>query len=42
MIRQAQKKFPPAKIGDNGKVGIPDVDHGRCNSRKLGMVVDFD
>ena len=43
MTRQAQEKFPRAKIGDTVKILIPNVDRGRCDSRNLlDLVVEVD
>ena len=43
MTRLAREKFPKGKVGDTVKVGVPDVDRGRCDSRNiLGVIMEAD
>lgn len=39
MLRTSQKQFPPAQIGDNVRIQVPDVDCGRTDSRNVLVVV---
>lgn len=41
MLAQSQQKFPPANIGDNVLVNIPEVDRGRLAPRNvLAIIID--
>ena len=43
MTRLARGKFPQGKVGDTVKVRMPDIDHGRCDSRNiLGVIMEAD
>ncbi|KAF2905985.1 hypothetical protein ILUMI_00193 [Ignelater luminosus] len=39
MLKNSDAKFPPAKIGDNVCIRIPDVDRGRGDPRSVFAVV---
>ncbi|XP_023288360.1 KRAB-A domain-containing protein 2 [Orussus abietinus] len=39
MLRTSQKQFPPAQIGDNVRIQVPDVDRGRTDSQNVLAVV---
>ena len=39
MTRLSRQKFPQGKVCDTVKVGVPDVDRGRCDSRKISEVI---
>lgn len=39
MLKNSDTKFPPAKIGDNVRISIPDVDRGRGDPRSVLAVV---
>ncbi len=39
MLRTSKNKFPPAKVGDNVTVPVPDVDRGRGDPRNVLCVV---
>ena len=38
-LRLAREKFPLGKVGDTVNVRVPDVDCGRCDSRKILVVI---
>jgi hypothetical protein len=39
MLKISDRKFPSAKVGDNVRVRVPDVDRGRTDPRSILAVI---